>query len=334
MSQVPGKVCVIVLNWNGWPDTLECLDSLTRLESEPESIVVVDNGSTDQSVGCILSWAEERFGHVQVLEYNAAEPEKAVVVPPFLLIRHPANLGFSGGNNSAISWALRQGVFDCIWLLNNDTTVRPDTLGRLLGCAEQTGAGVVGSTVVHDDRQEVVQCAGGCLYNPLTTVFRPYLSGTSVQEALLEKDPPDLDYIFGASLFVRGEVFARCGLLNEEYFLYYEEIDFCKRVQRAGYTLFWCPEAVVRHKGSSSAGKQESAGREKEKKVFANYHENLSTLLFTWRFYPWLLPLALLFRFFGKFAVVMVRGDWFLIQPLLMAYFDFFMGRNRRDRFS
>ncbi len=329
---VSGKVCIIILNWNGWADTLECLDSLVQLKLQPLSIVVVDNGSTDQSVKRILSWAAERFGHIPVLESDKVDSVNSAVPPSFLLIRNPVNLGFAGGNNPALSWALRQDFFEFLWLLNNDTTVRPDTLSTLLYCTEETGAGIIGSTVINADHPEVIQCAGGCFYNPLTTIFRPYLAEESVQTALHKEAPPDLDYILGASLFIRVEVFASCGLLNEEYFLFYEEIDLCRRAKDKGFSLHWCRESVVFHKGSSSVGRPDSAGGKKI--AFANYHENLSTLLFTRRFYPWLLPLTLFFRFFGKLAAVGVRGDWFLIRPLLVAYGDFFMGRNRRDRFS
>lgn len=332
MSQVSGKVCVIILNWNGWVDTLECLDSMVKAKPRPESIVVVDNGSTDQSVERILGWAGKQFNHVAVLRSEEAGSGQASGSgPPFLLIRNSANLGFAGGNNPAISWALHQNTFDFLWLLNNDTTVRVDTPGALLQCAHQSKAGIIGSTVVYSDRPEVVQCAGGCFYNPLTTIFRSHLAGEPVGVALQKKDPLDLDYIFGASLLVRTEVFARCGLLNEDYFLFYEEIDLCRRAKEEGYSLHWCRESVVRHKGSQSVGRRVSATRKKI--AFANYHENLSTLLFTRRFYPWLFPLTMLFRFFGKLAVIGARGDRFLIRPLLMAYLDFFIGRNRQDKF-
>ncbi len=324
------KVCVIILNWNGWADTLECLDSLTEVTSEPASIVVVDNGSTDQSIERILSWAEERFGHVPVLEYDDPDFKKANIFSSFLLIRNPANFGFSGGNNPAIAWALRQEDFEFVWLLNNDTTVGPNTLDALICCAQQTGADVIGSTVVYENRQEVVQCAGGCFYNPLTTIFRPYLPEKSIEEVFHTTNPPDLDYIYGASLFVRTEVFDRCGLLNEDYFLFYEEIDLCRRAKGEGYSLHWCRESVVRHKGGQSVGRHGAAKGKKNE--FSNYHENLSTLLFTRRFYPWLLPLTMLFRFFGKLAVIGRRGEWFLIRPLLAAYLDFCIGRNRRDK--
>ncbi len=98
MRQAPGKVCIIILNWNGWADTLECLDALVQLKLQPLSIVVVDNGSTDQSVKRILSWAAERFGHIPVLESDKVYSVNFAVPPSFLLIRNPLNLGFAGGN--------------------------------------------------------------------------------------------------------------------------------------------------------------------------------------------------------------------------------------------
>ena len=133
---------------------------------------------------------------------------------------------------------------------------------------------------------------------------------------------------FGASLFVRPEVFHRCGLLNDDYFLFYEEIDLCTLATKEGFALYWCRESVLLHKGSNSVGKPDSGNRKKI--AFANYHENLSTLLFTRGFYFWLLPLTLLFRFFGKLVVIGTRGDWYLARPLCAAYVDFFSGKNRR----
>lgn len=327
------KVCVVILNWNGWSDTLECLDSLAELNPAHVSIVVVDNGSTDQSIERIVAWTEERFDHVSMLEFDEVVSEQSLAAPPpFLIIRNPTNFGFAGGDNPVISWALQQNVFDFLWLLNNDTTVRSNTLTALLDCAHQSRAGIYGSTIVHADNRKVVQCAGGCFYNPLTTIYRPYLADTNLDKALQQSEQVDIDYVFGASLFVRTEVFSRCGLLNDDYFLFYEEIDFCKRAVMEGYSLHWCRESVVLHKGSHSIGRPESATRQKIE--FANYHENLSTLLFTRRFYPWLLPLAMLFRFFGKLAVIARRGDWYLARPLVAAYLDFFKGKNQRDKFS
>jgi GT2 family glycosyltransferase len=333
-SSVSADICIIVLNWNGWNDTLACLQSLARLDVAPASTVVVDNGSTDESVNQILSWAKEHFPRVTTIDVDKAVARTtSTSPPPFLLIRNPVNSGFAGGNNIGISWALQQNVFDFIWLLNNDTTVRPTALAALLDCAAQNqAAGIYGSSVVFAEDAEVLQCAGGCLYNPLTTIFIPCLEGKNLAAVQQDTAEPAPDYIFGASLFVRAEVFRRCGLLHDAYFLFYEEIDFCKRAERKGFTLHWCRESVVLHKGGSSVGRPVDGN--KRKTAFANYHENLSTLLFTRRFYPWLLPFVLLFRFAGKTAVIGKRGDWYLFRPLCMAYMDFFTGKNRRNRYE
>ena len=323
------KVCIVILNWAGWSDTLECLESLTQLEGKSFTIVVVDNGSADQSVHHILAWTENRFADVPVLQSDKDLSRKFVVSPPFVLICNPSNLGFSGGNNSAITWGLAQECYDYFWLLNNDTTVDPDTLNAEADHLNRCTDSLIGSTVVDAARPEFLQCGGGCFYNPFTTRFRPNLAGETHAAAMKNSKQVSLDYIFGASLFVRTEVFKKCGLLHDEYFLFYEEMDLCKRARKKGFSLHWCKQALVLHKGSSSIGKPDSG--ERRKIAFANYHENLSTLLFTRRFYPLLLPLAMTVRFFGKLAVIALRANWYLARPLFAAYFDFFAGKNRRE---
>ena len=124
------------------------------------------------------------------------------------------------------------------------------------------------------------------------------------------KEQPCLDYIYGASLFVRAEVFTRCGLLNEDYFLFYEEIDFCTRAKRAGFGISWCRDSIVFHKGSQTVGRVDSGDRGKI--AFANYHENLSTLIFSKKFYPTFYRLSWFFVFWGNWPWLPkeVTGIW------------------------
>lgn len=307
------RVCVIILNWNGWPDTLDCLTSLIEADKKPAALIVVDNGSSDDSVAQIQDW-QKKFLSSSSFSFH--------------LVQNRNNLGYAGGNNAGISFALDQGDFDFVWLLNNDTTVRPDSLGSLLQCAADSRASIFGSTVVYADRQDIVQCAGGCSYQPLTSIFRPFLHG-NIDRAISFKGEPQLDYIFGASFFVRSEVFAQCGLLNEQYFLFYEEIDFCKQAKMAGFNLMWCRESIVVHKGSRSIGASDS--KDKTRRSFAAYHENLSTLLFTKKFYPSLLPFVMLFRFCGKCVKNGLQGEWYLLKALMQSYYDFCRSRNSRD---
>lgn len=326
------KVCAIVLNWNGWHHTLECLESLIGAIPCPDVVVVCDNGSTDDSVEKILQWAISKGEKpLQVAGDKNIFSQSTDTLANFVLITNSSNLGYSGGNNRGIRYALAQQQFDFVWVLNNDTIIVEDSLKELLSCARQSKAGIFGSTIVYSSNSEKVQCAGGCLYNPLTTIFRSVMGGMQLSNVLQIYDQPEIDYIYGASLFIRTEVFEKCGLLNEKFFLFYEEMDFCRRALSAGYSLFWCKESIVQHRVSQSVGSVELDN--KEKKIKANYHENLSTLLYTKLHHKNILFFAMVFRFFGKLAKIAVRREWYLVKPLISAYQDF-IGKRSEDSSS
>lgn len=318
------EVCAIILNWNGWRDTLECLDSLLLSESTVKTIIVCDNGSSDRSREKILAWARKRYQSPSILILKQDSPfHQRPSNYPFIYIQNKTNLGYAAGNNVGIRLALSGGCFDYVWLLNNDTTVHKRAVKTLLTYAtEHPDIGIFGSTVVLADRVKTLQCAGGCRYNSLTTIFHSALGGEDLDKVLGGKNSPRLDYICGASMFVRTAVFERIGLLNEDYFLFYEELDFSQRVKRAGLQIGWCSDSIVYHKNSNTIGQPGSI--EKGKVALTNYHENLSTLIYTKRFHPWLLPFTGAFRFFGKLFFIIKGKDWHLIRPLLRAYYNFF----------
>lgn len=130
------KVCTIILNWNNWRHTLECLDSLMGAIPCPDVVIVCDNGSTDTSVEKILQWAiskGEKPLHItgdKNIFFRSTEKSASLV-----LITNSSNLGYSGGNNCGIRYALAQHQFDFVWVLNNDTIVAEDSLKKLLSCA-------------------------------------------------------------------------------------------------------------------------------------------------------------------------------------------------------
>ena len=318
------ETCAIVVNWNGLHDTLECLDSIYTLEPGPETIVLCDKGSTDGSGEAILAWAEKHYDASSIInmEGPVPDPPNPGPSPSFVFIRNKSNLGYSGGINAGIRYALFREGFDFIWILNNDIIADPGALDALLACAESNlNAGIFGSTVVYEDRRGTVQCAGGCRYNPLTTIFHHVYGERPVAEVLKEFKPPNLDYVFGACMFVRTPVFLKCGLFNEDYFLFCEELDFCRGARSDGFELAWCRQSIIYHKGSRSIGTRDWG--DKDRASLTNYHENLSTLIYTRKFHPWLLPFAMTFRFFGKLAVNTWRRDLYLIKPLLKAYVFF-----------
>jgi hypothetical protein len=323
------SIGIIVLNWQGWRDTLACLDSLRKLTYPgPISLIVCDNASGDDSVAQILNWAQQHYAssEIGVLKTDLTTFEKLSNLThlPFILLQTGANLGFAGGHNVGIRYALASQRFEYLWLLNNDTTVDSQALSILCKCAAaQPQVALFGSTILEYYQRDRVQCAGGCHYFPLLTIFRQVLAGSTLNVALQHEEAIKLDYVSGAAMFLRVAAIRQVGILNEEYFLFYEELDYTQRLKRQGYEIGWCKHSLVYHKGSASVGNAREGNREKLRN--ANYYENLSTLKYTANFHPKLLPLVMVLRFGLKSLALLSRGDFYLFQPLVKAYKDFIL---------
>ena len=217
------RVAIIILNWNGLRDTIACLESLSRLDYPHYQVVVVDNGSTDGSVEAI----QGRF-------------------PEATLIENGENLGFTGGNNVGLRYALTQGA-DYALLLNNDTEVAPDFLSRLVQAAEaDPRIGVAGPTLYYYARPDLIWSAGGAI---------DWRHGQTRMVGLNEPEsgqfgtaPREVDFVTGCALLIKRAVMERVGLLDERFFAYYEEAEWCVRAQRAGFRVVNVPMAKVWHK--------------------------------------------------------------------------------------
>jgi GT2 family glycosyltransferase len=295
------KIAIIVLNWNGWTETQLCITSLLPILNENTHLIICDNGSTDNS------WQQ-----LQTFSNNLR----------ITLLQTGANKGFAGGMNVGIKYALENMSPDFIWLLNNDVQIYPDALEKLLISANRKkNIGMWGSTLLENDGK--MQCAGGCRYYPYLTIFKPIFAGKTLEE--IKKNNPEkitLDYIAGAALFIRTEAIKQIGLLNEEYFLFYEELDYSQRLKKADFEIAWCKESIVIHKGSASVGNIRDKNQEKIKK--ANYYENLSTLKYSRNFYPNTFWIIFMNRFVLKSLALIITGRWYLFAPLLKAYRDYF----------
>jgi GT2 family glycosyltransferase len=217
-------VIVILLNWHGWQDTIACLDSLESLEYTNYRVLVVDNGSTDDSVARI------RAAH-----------------PGIPILETGRNLGFSGGCNVGIRRALEEGA-DYVWLLNNDTTVDPQALTAMISVAEaDPGVGAVGSVLYYLDSPKDIQAWGGgrvCfwtgrsrhLLNPVTGAW--------------------LHYLTAASILLRRRALDEVGLLDENtFFMYWEDADFSFRLRKAGWRLAVADQSIVLHREHAATGK-------------------------------------------------------------------------------
>lgn len=218
---ISAEVVVVVLNWNGWRDTLACVASLTQLDYPAAKVLVVDNGSTDGSVEHIRQ-----------------------AMPDVELLQTGANLGFGGGCNVGIRQALRQRA-DYVWLVNSDATVAPGALSALVLMAQRNSAlGSVGSVVHEFDEPETIQLWGGGKVNLWTGRSHHLLSGHTP------------DFISGASVLLRCAALREVNLFDEkEFFMYWEDTDLAFRLRRAGWQLAVATNSRLLHKQSASLGR-------------------------------------------------------------------------------
>jgi len=253
------SVAVIVLNWNGFRDTIFCLESLLPNLAKGDRILVCDNASSDESIARICEWADSSqsllSGRGWVLyDREQAELGGAADDPVLVIVQTGANLGFAGGNNVGVRYALKNG-FSYVWLLNNDTVVGPKSLSALLECMNADASlGMCGSTLVYHDDPSTVQALGGARFD-FSRGIGTHL-GIGEQVGILRdrnKVEAAIDYVVGASILVSRAFLEEVGLMDEGYFLYFEEIDWAMRAKGV-YRLGWAPGSVVAHKEGSSIG--------------------------------------------------------------------------------
>lgn len=219
------KLFVIILNYNGWQDTLECVQSVENCEYEDLVTVVVDNASTDGSYEILL----DRLS------------------PNVVLLRSETNIGYAGGNNIGIRYAQENGA-DFICVLNNDTVVEAAAFSKCVAfLKKEPKAGFVGP-VIMEYRGDVVQSTGGDIYIQKGEVTLN--NNGRLPSELPERIP--CDYIGGACILFRTSLLDTVGLIPECYFLFFEETEWCCRAKRAGYENICISGAYVRHKGSAS----------------------------------------------------------------------------------
>lgn len=233
------KIAIIVLNYNGRKDTLECIRSLAKVQKDNFLVetIVVDNGSDDGSAKAFVK------------------------LRGIKLILNDRNLGYSGGNNVGIKKALSLGA-DYIFVLNNDTLVDKNILISLVHAAS---AGDIISPKIyfapgfefHKGRYQkselgkVIWYAGGAIDWP--NIIGQHLGVDEVDKGQFSQ-MKEIDLATGAAMFVKRAVFEKTGLFDEKYFLYLEDMDFCVRAKKAGFKIIFEPGAIVWHKNASSSG--------------------------------------------------------------------------------
>jgi GT2 family glycosyltransferase len=224
------RIAVVVLNWNGKADTLECLASLSEIDYRNFEVVVVDNGSSDDSAAAI----------------RAAFPDAT-------LLETGANLGYAEGNNIGMRAALERGA-ELVLVLNNDTAVHEGLLRELVdAAASRPDAGIIGAKIYHYGERNRVWYAGA-RWNRDESKFQMVKDDRGDDGIGLTAET---DYACGCAFLVRREVLERVGFFEPRFFLTYEEADLCYRARRNGFAVAYAPRAVVWHKISASMGGEE-----------------------------------------------------------------------------
>jgi hypothetical protein len=289
-------VWIIIVNWNGREDTIACLRSLRKITYRRHKILLIDNASGDGSVPAI----RRDFPEVDI-------------------IANSENRRFAGANNQGIERALQAGA-DFVLLLNNDTEVAPDFLEAMIAAAQQRpDVGMVGPKIFyHQDRRRIWYAGGEIALWKGRVAHR----GLRQLDGAAWEVPGETDYITGCALLVRRACIEGIGPLDESYYMYGEDADWCMRARRAGYLCWFGPQAHVWHKISASSGGGLTA--------FKAYHKVRSNFLFFQRYALWWHWLTMPWWIAAGFFIEMTR---LLIDPKKAIEIILALGRAFADIF-
>ncbi|MEM9138384.1 MAG: glycosyltransferase family 2 protein [Pseudomonadota bacterium] len=260
-----------------------CLESLLAQDHPNLSVIIVDNASPDDTAARVCGIMQERDASF------IAAPFYAGRLPKVLLIRAPFNRGFAAGCNIGLEIALATRSISLFWLINPDCEADPGCASAYAQMAEQSGNwGLLGGRTCYAEEPALVQSDGGQI-GPWTAVCRNVNQGLSPAQA---SPPParSLDYFSGANVVASRTFVDQAGPMAEDYFLYYEEVDWALR--RGDLALIPCPAAIVRHRAGSAAG---SGAVGRQPSAFSNYFNYRNRLRFAARHRPASLPGAYLY---------------------------------------
>lgn len=291
------KVLIVLVNYKRAIDTIACLQSLAEINSNKPDVALCDNSSKDGSFERLKDYLDLVKGNAQSLPVKAGSSQ-CLLYPEdktresglgdIFLVESVRNGGFAAGNNLAYRAVNRPEVYDYIWFLNNDTEVEPNALDALIErMRSRPEAGICGSTLIYAHDRVSVQVLGGCGYSPWTGTIRDIGNSlqwpVSVDEDEIERQ---LAYVSGASMLVSSPFLREVGLMAEDYFLYFEEIDWAQRARRKGFKMAYASGSVVFHKEGAAIG----TGKSSSRSLLAEYYGLRNKLRITRRFFPFALP--------------------------------------------
>lgn len=324
------NIYIVILNYNGWKDTIECLESIYKLEYDNYKIIVVDNNSSDHSIVRIIEWAEgklpicpdksnELFFHsypnvskpLQYTFYTKKESEESENNKDdtkLVIIQSGENKGFSAGNNVGIRYAVKKDDYDYIWLLNNDTVIDKNSLlgfSELFKYLTINKIGIIGGKIRYYHRPDKLQSVG-------VTFNRFFFWGRSIgnnqkDNGQFDKGLFNYDYFMGASMFLSKDLIKTIGLLNENYFLFFEEIDIFIRAKKNGFLSLFNAKIQIYHKDGGSTHKKADV----RSNIY--FHYSMSKLLFVKTYFP----LSILGAYFGIIIQSLVSAFKLNFKPMV-----------------
>jgi GT2 family glycosyltransferase len=293
---------VVLVNHKGHNDTIECLESLLKSEEQDFTVWVIDNSPTLESWHALQAWSKNNVGQNtepgRQIASSFKEEELPTVseenLPKICFVRAMTNAGFAAANNVAIRRILQIEQEGWVWILNNDTVVESKTLGTLLAFAMQRQqSAIIGCKLMDYANPTLIQTVG-CRYYKWFGVIHE-LAKMQPDDSRWDK-PFRFDYVVGASMFVSIPFIRESGTMEEQYFIYYEELDWCTRARRSSWTIDFCPGAKVYHKGGATI--KEGSGNSRR----MDFYSIRNRILIALKFFPYTLP-----TLYAAFALFLIR---------------------------
>lgn len=344
------NISIIILNWNGWKDTVECLESLYKINYPNYDVIIVDNDSKNNSIEKIREYAEGKLEikskffkdstknkPIKLFEYSKKESENSIFnkeinnlhsTEKLILIKNEKNDGFPGGCNVGMRYALNQGT-DYILLLNNDVIVNENFLSELVDFAEtDSSVGIVGSKIYYYYEPNKIQAAGGRIRWWLGDIST--YGNNELDEGQYDQIA-ERDYVYGTSFLLKKSVLDEISLMDPSFFFGVEEYDYCTRAKKAGFKIYYHPLSKVWHKAGASSSKlsehpdtfkkvQKTGGPKNYKHFYRLFQKHGPRILYVIPFFIYMISITRV----GGFFKHVFKGDFKKISRGIKKRFNLF----------
>ena len=294
-------ISIIIVNYKKFTDTIDCINSLNKQITKLNfNIIIVENNSQNNSEEKLKVYCDEN---------------------KIFMLKATENRGYCAGNNIGIKFALDNFEVKYIWILNPDTIVDENTMQRLFDYAEtKDDLGILGCKLIYYPDTEYVQALGGGNFGiQKNGLLGPgkHIYHLRASNEILPKDVT-LDLIIGASMFIPKKIFEVCGLMDESFFLYSDENEFCLRVSQFGFKHYAISDAIVFHK---------EGWRQADQKLMTVYYAKRNSLLMTKKLFPKYLFRNVFFSYLSKSVLLfLLKRNWKALKLYFKAIYDFKKG--------